>query len=64
MGAVDGLLQAAALREVPAAAQLFNEATKLAGASGTKGSMDVAKADELLGKIAEIDKIFWETKQG
>ena len=44
--------------------QLFNEATKLAGASGTKGSMDVAKADELLGKIAEIDKIFWETKQG
>jgi len=44
--------------------QLFNEATKLAGAAGTKGSMDVAKADELLGKIAEIDKIFWETKQG
>ena len=43
--------------------QLFNEATKLAGAAGTKGSMDVAKADELLGKIAEIDKIFWETKQ-
>ncbi|HEX5298914.1 MAG TPA: superoxide dismutase [Ni] [Streptosporangiaceae bacterium] len=42
---------------------MFNEATKLAGASGTKGSMDVAKADELLGKIAEIDKIFWETKQ-
>jgi hypothetical protein len=26
--------------------------------------MDAAKADELLGKIAEIDKIFWETKQG
>jgi nickel superoxide dismutase len=44
--------------------QLFNEATKLAGASGTKGSVDVAKADELLAKIAEIDKIFWETKQG
>src|SRR4029077_6172494 len=44
--------------------QLFNEATKLAGAAGTKGSMDVAKADELLAKIAEIDKIFWETKQG
>ena len=43
--------------------QLFNEATKLAGAAGTKGSMDVAKADELLRKIAEIDKIFWETKQ-
>ena len=44
--------------------QLFNEATKLAGAGGTKGSTDVAKADELLGKIEEIGKIFWETKQG
>jgi nickel superoxide dismutase len=43
--------------------QLFNEATKLAGASGTKGSMDPAKGDELLGKIEEISKIFWETKQ-
>jgi nickel superoxide dismutase len=44
--------------------QLFNEATKLAGASGTKGSTDVSKSDELLGKIDEISKIFWETKQG
>jgi nickel superoxide dismutase len=44
--------------------QLFNEATKLAGATGTKGSTDPAKADELLGKIEEITKIFWETKQG
>jgi nickel superoxide dismutase len=44
--------------------QLFNEATLLAGASGTKGSVDVAKADELLAKIEEISKIFWETKQG
>ncbi|MDA8323154.1 MAG: superoxide dismutase, Ni [Actinomycetota bacterium] len=44
--------------------QLFNEATKLAGAGGTKGSTDAAKADELLGKIEEISKIFWETKQG
>ena len=43
--------------------QLFNEATKLAGAAGTKGSVDVAKADELLAKIEEISKIFWETKQ-
>ncbi|MFC6878611.1 MULTISPECIES: superoxide dismutase, Ni [Actinomadura] len=43
---------------------LFNEATKLAGASGTKGSVDVKTADELLNKIAEIDKIFWETKKG
>ena len=43
---------------------LFNEATKLAGAAGTKGTADVAKADELLVKIEEISKIFWETKQG
>ena len=42
--------------------QLFNQATKLAGASGAKGSVDAAKAQELLDKIAEIDKIFWETK--
>ncbi|MFI1193344.1 superoxide dismutase, Ni [Micromonospora sp. NPDC020750] len=42
---------------------LFNEATKLAGASGAKGSVDPAKADELLTKIDEISKIFWETKQ-
>jgi nickel superoxide dismutase len=41
---------------------LFNEATKLAGAGGTKGSLDKAKADELLAKIDEIAKIFWETK--
>ncbi len=43
--------------------QLFNEATKLAGAAGTKGTVEVAKADELLQKIDEISKIFWETKQ-
>jgi nickel superoxide dismutase len=43
--------------------QLFNDATKLAGASGAKGTADPAKADELLAKIEEISKIFWETKQ-
>jgi nickel superoxide dismutase len=42
--------------------QLFNEATKLAGAAGTKGGADNGKADELLAKIDEISKIFWETK--
>jgi nickel superoxide dismutase len=42
---------------------LFNEATKLAGAGGTKGSVDVETADKLLAKIDEISKIFWETKQ-
>ena len=41
--------------------QLFNEATKLAGAGGTKGSTDVAVASQLLAKIEEISKIFWET---
>ena len=42
---------------------LFNEATKLAGASGAKGTLDEAVADQLLEKIGQIDKIFWETKQ-
>lgn len=43
--------------------ELFNQATKLAGAGGTKGSLDPAVADDLLGKIDEIADIFWETKQ-
>ncbi|WP_010147909.1 superoxide dismutase, Ni [Serinicoccus profundi] len=43
---------------------LVNEATKLAGASGTKGSFDVATADELLGKIDRIAEIYAETKKG
>ncbi|MDQ1287026.1 MAG: nickel superoxide dismutase [Actinomycetota bacterium] len=42
---------------------LVNEATKLAGASGTKGSMDEAVADQLLARIEEISTIFWETKK-
>jgi nickel superoxide dismutase len=43
--------------------ELFNEATKLAGAAGGKGATDdVAPADELLAKIDEIAAIFWETK--
>jgi nickel superoxide dismutase len=43
--------------------QLFNETTKLAGAGGAKGSLDESVADQLLAKIDEIAKIFWETKQ-
>jgi len=43
--------------------QLFNEATKLAGAGGAKGTMDESVADQLLGKIEEISNIFWETKK-
>ncbi len=43
--------------------QLVNEATKLAGASGAKGSLDVDVADQLLAKIDEIADIFAETKK-
>lgn len=45
---------------------LFNKATKAAGGGegGAKSSMDPATGQELLNLIAEIDKIFWETKQG
>ena len=43
--------------------QLVNEAAKLAGASGTKGSVDPKVAQDLLDKIDEIAKIFWETKK-
>ena len=42
---------------------MFNEATKLAGAGGTKASWDVGVADQLLAKIDEIAEIFWETKK-
>lgn len=42
---------------------LFNEATKLAGAGGTKGTTDPAVADQLLAKIDEIADIFWATKK-
>ncbi|GAA4619993.1 superoxide dismutase, Ni [Saccharopolyspora hordei] len=44
--------------------ELINKATKAAGATGTKGSMDPKTGQQLLDYIAEIDKIFWETKQG
>jgi nickel superoxide dismutase len=43
--------------------QLFNDATKQAGAAGGKGSIDPADGDKLLDQIAQIDKIFWETKK-
>ncbi|MEO5608878.1 MAG: superoxide dismutase, Ni [Ornithinibacter sp.] len=42
---------------------LVNEATKLAGASGTKGALDESTADELIAKIDEIAAIFAETKK-
>jgi nickel superoxide dismutase len=42
---------------------LFNETTKLAGASGAKGTFDEGVADQLLAKIDEIAVIFAETKK-
>ena len=42
---------------------LFNEATKLAGSAGPKGTNDVAVAEKLLAKIDEISDIFWATKK-
>ena len=41
---------------------LFNRATKQAGAAGGKQSVDPAEGQKLLDLIAEIDAIFWETK--
>ncbi len=45
--------------------ELFNKATKTAGggAGGTKSSNDPATGQALLDQIAEIDRIFWETKK-
>ena len=44
--------------------ELFNKATRKAGGEGgTKSSSDPATGQELLDYIAQIDQIFWETKQ-
>ena len=53
----------AIIEKYPQLHTLVNEATKLAGASGTKGAMDAKAADDLLAKIDEIAEIFWETKK-
>jgi len=42
---------------------LFNEATKLAGGTGTKAAFDEDRVDQLIAKIDEIAAIFAETKQ-
>lgn len=49
------------LEKYPQLHQLFWKATKTAGE--TKHSTDIAVAQDLLDQIAEIDKIFWETKK-
>ena len=42
--------------------ELFNKATKAAGAA--KKSQDPAQGEQLLALIADIDKIFWDSKAG
>ena len=49
------------LEKYPELHQLFWDATKAAGAA--KKSLDPADGQKLLDLIAEIDKIFWETKK-
>jgi nickel superoxide dismutase len=50
------------LEKYPELHQLIWDATKAAGA--TKSSVDPATGQKLLDLIGQIDKIFWETKQG
>ena len=50
------------LEQHPELHELFWNATKAAGAS--KKSVDPADGEALLATIAEIDRIFWETKGG
>jgi len=50
------------LEKYPELHQLFWDATKAAGA--TKASVDPASGQKLLDQVAEIDRIFWETKKG
>lgn len=51
------------VEQYPQVHQLFWEATKQAGTAGAKGTVDVNQADDLLNKIDEIARIFWETKK-
>ena len=50
------------LEKYPKLHEVFWSATKEAGAA--KKSEDPAQGQKLLDAIAEIDKIFWETKKG
>lgn len=50
------------VEKYPQLHELFWNATKEAGLA--KKSQDPAQGQKLLDLIAEIDKIFWETKQG
>ena len=50
------------LEKYPQLHDLFWKATKAAGEA--KKTNDTAVAEDLLSQIAEIDRIFWETKKG
>jgi nickel superoxide dismutase len=50
------------LEKHPEIHDMFWKATKLAG--DAKKSTDPAQGQQLLDAIAEIDKLFWETKKG
>jgi nickel superoxide dismutase len=50
------------LEKYPQLHELFWRATKAAGEA--KKTNDVSVADDLLAQVAEIDRIFWETKKG
>ncbi|HUZ10244.1 MAG TPA: superoxide dismutase, Ni [Acidimicrobiales bacterium] len=50
------------LAKFPELHEVFWKATKKAGEA--KKTNDVAVGQELLDQIAEIDRIFWETKKG
>ncbi|HLI54170.1 MAG TPA: superoxide dismutase, Ni [Acidimicrobiales bacterium] len=49
------------LKNYPQLHELFWKATKAAGEA--KKTNDVSVGDDLLAQIAEIDRIFWETKK-
>jgi nickel superoxide dismutase len=50
------------VEKYPELHDLFWRATKLAG--DAKKTTDVTVANQLLEQIAEVDRIFWETKKG
>jgi nickel superoxide dismutase len=56
VAAVDRLLQAVALREVPQLHEVFNKATKAAGGSGVEASADPKNGEELLDYLYRPDR--------
>ena len=52
------------LEEFPDLHDMFWQATKAAGAAGTKGSVDPATGQALLDKVDAIAEVYAKTKQG